>query len=339
MAAEHGDPVTLEVAGHEVTVSSPDKVMFPAAGVTKLGLAEYYVAVGDALLTAMADRPVMLERYPDGVGGGSFFQKRIPKNAPDWLQTTMVATINGTPSEVLVVADVAHVLWAVNLGCLGLHVWPACSADPDQSDELRLDLDPSPGCSFDMVREAADATRVFLDEHGIGSFAKTSGSKGIHVHVPLEEGWDGIAVRAAAVTIARRLADRHPELVTAKWWKEERGRRIFLDYNQNAPHKTMFGAWCARPRVGAQVSTPFRWEELATIDPEAWTVATVPDRLAAEGDPWAGIAQHPQDISGFVEEFVSSLADGVPDAPWPPQYPKMPHEPRRVAPSRARKEP
>ena len=326
----------LEVAGRTVTISSPTKVMFPQRGETKLDLAEYYLAVGDAIMPTLHDRPVLLERYPDGVRGTSFFQKRIPDSAPDWLATTTVETINGTASRALVIADLAHVLWAANMGCLGLHVWPFRASDPDVADELRIDLDPAPKVTFEMVREAAEHVRAYLAEEGITAYAKTSGSKGVHIYVRVEPNWDSFGVRAAAVTVARDMERRHPDLLTDKWWKEERGRRVFVDYNQNAPHKNVFGAWCVRARVGAQVSTPFAWDELDSIDPDALTLATVPDRLAEHGDPWADMNEQPQSIDHLVERFTDQLADGVPDAPWPPQYPKMPNEAPRVAPSRAR---
>jgi DNA ligase D-like protein (predicted polymerase) len=283
---------------------------------------------------------VLLERYPNGVRGPSFYQKRIPDSAPDWLTTTTVMTINGTPSRALVVADIAHVLWAANMGCLGLHVWPFRASTPDDTDELRIDLDPSPGVTFDMVREAAGEVRGFLAEVGITPcFVKTTGSKGLHIYVRVEPGWDGFDVRRAAVVVARELERRRPDLATAAWWKEQRGARVFVDFNQNAPHKNVFGAWCVRPRVGAQVSTPFDWDELATIDPQAQTMATVPSRLDERGDPWADIDDHPQSIAPLVERFSADLDAGIPDAPWPPVYPKMPDEASRVSPSRARKQP
>ena len=337
-ATKHGEPVPLEVAGRTVTITSPDKVMFPRRGETKLDLARYYVAVGGALMNATRDRPVLLERYPNGVKGQSFYQKRVPDSAPEWLATTTVMTINGTPSRALVIADLAHVLWAANMGCLGLHVWPFRASAPDDTDELRIDLDPSPGVTFDMVRETAGHVRDFLLEEGIRCYVKTTGSKGLHVYVRVEAGWDGFDVRRAAVSVAREMERRHPDLVTAAWWKEERGTRVFVDFNQNAPHKNVFGAWCVRPRVGAQVSTPFAWDELGTIDPDAVTIATVPERLAAQGDPWADMDEHPQSIASLVDRFHADLERGIPDAPWPPVYPKMPDEAPRVAPSRARQQ-
>ncbi len=337
--SEHGAPVELEAAGRTVTITSPDKVIFPARGETKLDLATYYLAVEGPVMRALRDRPVLLERFPEGVGGSSFFQKRIPASAPDWLATTTVSTVNGTRSRALVVADIAHVLWAANQGALGLHVWPYRASTPTEVDELRIDLDPSPGVTFEMVRETALLTRDRLAAEGIRAYVKTSGSKGLHVYARVAPGWDAFAVRGAAVTVARELERDHGDLATAAWWKEERGQRVFVDFNQNAPHKTMFGTWSVRARVGAQVSTPIDWDELADVDPDTLTLASVPARVEANGDPWADIDDHPADITPLVDRFAEALADGVPDAPWPPQYPKMPQEAMRVAPSRAARRP
>ena len=340
-ADEFGAPVEIEAAGRIVPITNPNKPMFPSVGPkkvqrTKLDLARYYVSVGDAIMRTLADRPVLLERYPNGVRGKSFFQKRIPDSAPGWLHTTTVETINGTPSRALVIADLAHVLWASNQGVLGLHVWPYRASEPDEADEMRIDLDPTPGVTFDQVREAAALVRDYLAELGMLGFAKTTGSKGIHIYVRVEPGWDSFAIRGAVIALARELSERKPNLITDKWWKEERGERVFVDYNQNAPHKNMFGAWGVRPRVGAQVSTPFRWDELDTINPETCTIDTVSHRLAAHGDPWELMDEAPCSIAPLVERFAADLAGGVPDAPWPPQYPKMPNEAPRVQPSRAR---
>jgi DNA ligase D len=331
------DGQTIEAAGHEVLISHPERVYFPALGATKLELAEYYLGVADALLRTAGGRPALLQRFPEGADGKSFFQKRVPAGAPHWLQTTVVATPNGTRSNALVIADVAHVLWAVNLGCLGLHVWPYLAKDPSHADELRIDLDPQPGTGFDHARQAARLTRALLEELGISGNPKTTGNRGIHVYVRLEPRWDSTAVRAAAVALARELERRHPDLITAQWWKEERGARVFVDFNQNAPHKTVFGAWFARPRSTGQVSTPFGWDELESIDPEALTIRTVPDRLRSLGDPWATMAAEPQDLDPLLELAEADRSAGLPDAPWPPEYPKAPDEPTRVAPSRARK--
>lgn len=340
-ADEFGAPVEIEAAGRIVPITNPNKPMFPSVGPkkvqrTKLDLARYYVSVGDAIMRTLADRPVLLERYPNGVRGKSFFQKRIPDSAPGWLHTTTVKTINGTPSRALVIADLAHVLWASNQGVLGLHVWPYRASEPDEADEMRIDLDPTPGVTFDQVREAAALVRDYLAELGMLGFAKTTGSKGIHIYVRVEPGWDSFAIRGAVIALARELSERQPNLITDRWWKEERGDRVFVDYNQNAPHKNMFGAWGVRPRVGAQVSTPFRWDELDTINPETCTIDTVSHRLAAHGDPWELMDEAPCSIAPLVERFAADLAGGVPDAPWPPQYPKMPNEAPRVQPSRAR---
>lgn len=326
----------LEAAGHEVLISHPERIYFPGIGATKLELARYYLAIERAVMRAAGGRPALLQRFPEGASGKSFFQKRVPPGAPAWLQTTEVATVNGTRSNALVVADVAHVVWAVNLGCLGLHLWPYLAGDPAHADELRVDLDPQPGTDFGHARRAAAATRALLEEVGITGWPKTTGSRGIHVYVRLEPRWDSTAVRAAAVALARELERRHPHLITAQWWKEQRGARVFVDYNQNAPHKTVFGAWFARPRPAGQVSTPCTWDELETIDPEALTIRTVPGRLQEHGDPWAAMADAPQSLEPLLELAEADRRAGLPDAPWPPEYPKAPGEPTRVAPSRAR---
>jgi DNA ligase D len=331
------DALTIDVDGTEVSITHPEKVFFPARGETKLDLVRYYQAVAEPLMRTLLGRPVLLERYPEGAGGKSFFQKRVPKSAPPWLTTTVVATPNGTTSDALVAADLAHLLWAVNQGCLGFHVWPTHAATPEVADELRVDLDPSPGVGFEQLQEAAVLAHDLLGELGIEAWIKTSGSRGLHLYVQLQPRWDGYEVRAAAVALARELERRHPERITAQWWKEERGPRVFVDFNQNAPHKTVFGAWCVRPRVGGQVSTPIGWEELAEVVPDDLTIATVPGRLAERGDPWAGKPGRPQDLEPLLDRSRHDLASGLMDAPWPPVYPKMPHEPPRVAPSRAKR--
>lgn len=329
------ESVDLEVDGRVLSISHPGKVYFSKRGETKLDLVEYYRAVAAPLLAVIGDRPLLLERYPDGASGKSWFQKRVPKSAPDWLHTVEVATPNGTTSDALVAHDLAHILWAVNQGCLGFHVWPNHVPDLRIADELRIDLDPSPGIGFPQLVEAAHLTRALCAELGIDTAIKTSGSRGLHLYVALEPRWDGYEVRAAAVALARELERRHPDRITAQWWKEERGARVFVDFNQNAPHKTVFGAWCVRPKVGGQVSTPLFWDELDTVVPDDLTLSTVPDRLARLGDPWAGRAA--QSIEPLLAMSARDMADGLMDAPWPPQYPKMPNEPPRVQPSRARK--
>jgi DNA ligase D len=337
MPKAEAEPAQVDVAGRTLTLSNPGKVFFPERGETKLDLARYYLAIEEPLMRALGGRPVLMERYPDGAGGSSFFQKRVPKNAPDWLQTTTVQTPNGTPSDALVAADVAHIVWAVNIGCIGLHVWPYLAADPDHADELRMDLDPSPGVTLEMVKEAAVELRALLDELGVAGHPKTTGRNGIHVYVRLRPEQDSYTVRAAAVAVARELERRRPDLITAAWWKEERGTRVFVDFNQNAPHKTVIGAWTVRPRPGGQVSAPFRWDELEQIDPPQLTLATVPARVAEGGDPWQSMPDEPQSLESLLELHRRDMDAGLMDAPWPPVYPKMPNEPARVAPSRAKK--
>jgi DNA ligase D len=334
------DPsVTLELDGREMTISSPNKVFFAERGETKLDLVEFYAAIRGPLLAAMGGRPVLLQRFPDGASGKSWFQKRVPSGAPPWLQTTEVSTPNGTTSNALVVADIAHVAWAVNIGCLGFHVWPSMADDLAHSDELRIDLDPTPGVDFPMIREAAFVLRELLGDLGMTGFPKTTGNRGIHVYLRLEPRWDAYEVRSAAVAVARELERRRPDLLTAAWWKEERGRRVFVDFNQNAPHKTVFGAWCVRARPGAQVSTPFHWDELdADFHPDRLTMPVVTARVAQDGDPWAAMYERPQSLEPLLALHERDMASGLMDAPWPPVYPKQPNEPPRVAPSRAKKD-
>jgi DNA ligase D len=333
-----GEEHELDVAGRRVVVTSPAKVFFAERRETKLDLMRYYLAVAEPLLRAAGGRPTLMQRFPHGAEGSSFFQKRVPQSAPEWLQTTIVTTPNGTTSRALVLADMAHVVWAVNLACIGFHLWPYLHDRAEVADELRLDLDPQPGVHFDDVRAAADELHSLLDELGIVGYPKTTGSRGLHVYVRLEPRWDSHQVRAAAVAAARELERRRPELITSAWWKEERGRRVFVDYNQNAPHKTVFGAWSVRARPGAQVSAPLTWDETHALHPDELTVKSVPKRLAAQGDPWEGMNDEPQSLEPLLELHERDRAAGLMDAPWPPVYPKQPDEPPRVAPSRARKD-
>jgi DNA ligase D len=340
--ARKPDVEVVEAAGREVRVTSPHKVFFPQRGETKLDLVRYYLAVEEPIMRAMRGRPTLMQRFPSGAGGPSFFQKRVPDNAPDWLATTTVSTVNGTTSRALVAADVAHLIWAVNLGCLGFHVWPyrvdTVPGGEDHVDELRLDLDPQPGTGFAEAVAAAGELRALLAEVGITAYPKTTASRGVHVYVRLQPRWDAYQVRAAGVAVARELERRRPDLVTAAWWKEERGTRIFVDYNQNAPHKTVFGAWSVRARVGAQVSTPLSWDALGEVTPDSLTISSVPERVAGEGDPWETIGDEPQSLGPLLAMSERDMAAGLMDAPWPPVYPKMPNEPPRVQPSRARDE-
>jgi len=318
-------------------ITHADKVLFAERGETKGDLADYYLRVAGPLMRTMGGRPVLLERFPEGAGGPSFFQKRVPASAPDWLQTTTVSTPNGTTARALVAVDTDHVLWAVNLGCLGFHVWPYLADDAGHADELRIDLDPSPGVDFTGIRRAARELQQLLAELGITGYPKTTGRRGLHVYVRLQPRWDSYQVRAAAVAAARELERRRPDLITAAWWKEERGPRVFVDYNQNAPHKTVFGAWSVRARPGAQVSAPVAWAELDDIHPDQFTIASLPARLETAGDPWLGMDDDPQSLEPLLAMSARDRASGLLDAPWPPVYPKQPDEPPRVAPSRAKK--
>ena len=342
-ADEFGEPVEVDAGPRSVAITNPDKVMFPSVGPdkeprTKLDLANYYVAVGEALMRTVVDRPVLLERYPNGVREKSFFQKRIPDSAPDWLETTTVETINGTPSRALVIADLAHVLWATNMGVLGLHVWPFRASEPEDHDEMRIDLDPSPGVTFEMVRESAGHVRDLLAELGMVGFPKTTGSKGIHIYVRVEPGWDSFAVRGAVVALGRELAETTPG--PAHRQVVEGGARHPCVRRLQPERAAQEHVRCVvrPPAVGAQVSTPFGWDELDSIDPDDMTIDTVPRRLAERGDPWELMDDAPCSIVPLVERFAADLADGIPDAPWPPVYPKMPNEAPRVQPSRARKQ-
>ncbi len=318
-------------------ITHGEKVFFPERGETKADLAEHYLRVAEPLMRVMGGRPVLLQRFPEGATGPSFFQKRVPKNIPDWLRTTTVSTPNGTTSQALVAADTDHVLWAVNLGCLGFHVWPYLADDPERTDELRIDLDPSPGVDFSHIQLAAGEVHGLLTELGITGYPKTTGNRGLHIYIRLQPRWDSYQVRAAAVALARELERRRPDLITAAWWKEERGARVFVDYNQNAPHKTVFGAWSVRARPGAQVSTPVAWDEIGDIHPDQFTIASLPDRLASVGDPWSAMNDDPQSLEPLLVLHERDQAGGLPDAPWPPVYPKQPGELSRVAPSRAKK--
>jgi len=328
----------VEVDGHVLPITNPDRTYFPTRGETKMDLVDYYLAVDEPLMAAIGGRPLLLQRFPEGATGKSWFQKRVPESHPEWLQTTVVSTPNGTTSDALVARDLAHVLWAVNLGCIGFHVWPYLADDPEHADELRIDLDPSPGVVFDQVREAVGELKALLDEDGVTAYPKTTGNRGLHVYARLERRWTSYDVRAAAVAVGRELERRRPDLITAQWWKEERGTRVFVDFNQNAPHKTVFGAWSVRPRAGGQVSTPFSWDELPSITPDTLTLVVVPSRVERDGDPWHGIADHPQALEPLLARSKRDLDSGLMDAPWPPVYPKMPGEPPRVAPSRKKAE-
>ena len=288
-------------------------------------------------MRAMGGRPVLLQRFPNGASGPSFFQKRVPENRPEWLQTVVVSTPNGTTSQALVAHDLAHVLWAVNLACLGFHVWPSQASDPDHADQLRIDLDPTPGVTFAMVQEAAEEVRRLFEELGVVALPKTTGNRGIHVFSRLQPRWTSYDVRAAAVAVARELERRRPDLITAAWWKEERGTRVFVDFNQNAPHKTIFGAWSVRALSWCAGLDAVRLGRVGLDRPRRPDDRHRARPGAGPGDPWATMADAPQSLEPVLALHERDMAAGLLDAPWPPVYPKMPGEPPRVAPSRAKK--
>ena len=329
-------PVPLEVDGRTVTVSNPTKVFFSARGETKLDLVRYYLAVGAGALRGVYERPTVLKRYPNGAEGEFFYQKRVPPQRPDWLQTVTVSFPSGRHAEELCPIDVAHVVWAVNLGCLDLNPWPVRRGDVDHPDELRVDLDPQPEVPFDHVRKVALAVDELLAEHGLAGFPKTSGSRGIHVNVPIEPLWDFTAVRRAALALARAIERRHPDMATSAWWKEQRGRRVFIDYNQNARDRTVASAYSVRANPEGRVSCPLDWDEVADVEPSDLTIATVPARFAVRGDPGAALDDRRYRLDSLLELAARDEAEGLGDAPWPPHFGKQRGEPRRVAPSRAR---
>ena len=333
------DSQAVEVCGRTISLSHPDKVFFPGIGASKLDLVAYYLAVAEAILGATRGRPAMLQRFPDGALGKSFFQKRVPPGAPEWLQTLKVSTPNGTTSRALVLADMAHVIWAVNLGCLGFHLWPFRVEDPNHADELRIDLDPQPGVGFEMVREAADSVRSLLCELGITAYPKTSGNRGLHVYARLEDArWDSFEVRAAAVALARELSGAGPSSSPPTGGRRNAASGSSSTTTRTPPTRPSLGLGRHGARAGGQVSTPLSWEETASVDPDELTIATVPDRLGRLGDPWAPMVGSPQSLEPLLEMAAHDRAAGLRDAPWPPQYPKQPDEPSRVAPSRARKD-
>jgi bifunctional non-homologous end joining protein LigD len=327
----------LEVAGRTVRVTNPDKVFFPARGETKLDLARYYIAVGDGALRGVFERPTVMKRYPDGSTGEPFFQKRVPEKRPEWLETVRVTFPSGRHADELCPVDVAHLIWAVNLGCLDLNPWPVRRGDVDHPDELRVDLDPQPGVDFDVVRRVAGLIHEVLEEHHLVGFPKTSGSRGIHINVRIEPRWDFLGVRRAALAMARAVERRAPELATSKWWKEERGDRVFIDYNQNARDRTVASVYSVRANPEGRVSCPLEWDEVADVDPADLTLATVPARYAERGDLGAGIDDAVCSLDELLALADRDEAEGLGDEPWPPHFPKQAGEPRRVQPSRARK--
>jgi bifunctional non-homologous end joining protein LigD len=326
----------LEVAGREVVITNPDKVFFPQAGHTKLDLAKYYAAVAGGALRGIAGRPIVLKRYVDGAEGDPFFQKRAPAQHPDWIETVEVRFPSGRTAREVVVRDAAQLLWIVNLGCIDLNPHPVRAEDLEHPDELRADLDPGPGASWDDVRRVVLIVRDVLDEHGLRGWPKTSGSRGMHVNVRIHRRWSFDQVRRAALALAREVERRAPERATSKWWKEER-HGVFLDYNQNAKDRTVASAWSVRPTPDARVSMPLAWEEVASCDPAAFTLVSAPARLTERGDASAGIDAAAGSLESLLELSAAQEAAGLGDAPWPPHYKKQGDEPPRVAPSRRKR--
>lgn len=335
--APMGAAVELDADGRAVRLSSPDKVYFPQKGYTKRDVAEYFLSVGAGITRALRDRPTTLQRFVDGVDGDFFYQKRAPKNLPDWIPTARITFPSGRPADEICPTELAAVLWAANLGTLTFHPWPVRRADTDHPDELRIDLDPQPGTDYADAVTAAHELRAVLDDHGLRGWPKTSGDRGIHVFVPVEPRWTFTEVRRAAIAAGRELERRMPDRVTTAWWKEERGERIFVDFNQTARDRTIASAYSVRPRPHAPVSAPLRWDEIDDAEPRDFDIRTMPKRYAEVGDVHADMDDH-----AFRLDRLLELADrdererGLGDMPYPPEYPKMPGEPKRVQPSRAR---
>src|SRR5262244_3836022 len=326
----------LELAGREVVITNPDKPFFPQAGHTKLHLVRYYAAVAQGALRGIAGRPIVLKRYVDGAAGEPFFQKRAPERHPDWVETVELHFPSGRTAREVVVRDAAQLLWMVNLGCIDLNPHPVRADDLEHPDELRVDLDPGPGVSWDFVRRVTLLVRDVLDEHGLRGWPKTSGSRGMHVNVRIQRRWSFEQVRRAALALAREVERRAPDLASSKWWKEER-HGVFLDYNQNAKDRTVASAWSVRPTQDARVSAPVTWDELAVCDPGDFTVATMAARYARLGDLHADIDKRAFSLDALLEIAARHEADGLGDAPWPPHYEKQAGEPPRVKPSNRRK--
>jgi DNA ligase D len=346
---------TIDAGGRDLRVSSPDREIFPATGstpsLTKLDIVKYYLAVEEGIMRALERRPTTLERWPKGVhpgivlstrdrgGGDAFYQKRIPRGAPDYVETAKIKFPSGRDADEVCPTEIAVVGWAAQMGTITFHPWPVRREDVDHPDELRIDLDPQPGTDFaDAVRAAGEARRL-LDELGYTGFPKTSGGRGIHIYVRIEPRWTFTDVRHGAIAFGRELARRLPDQVTANWWKEERGERIFIDYNQNARDRTIASAYSIRPKPGAPVSAPLEWDELERVAPEDFTVSSMPARFAQVGDRHAAINDVAHSLQPLLDLYERDEAEGLGDMPYPPDYPKMPGEPKRVQPSRDRERP
>jgi DNA ligase D-like protein (predicted polymerase) len=326
----------LAIGDREVTVTNPDKVYFPRAGHTKLDLVRYYLAVADGALLGVRDRPMALKRFVDGAEGDFFFQKRAPEKRPDFVRVATLAFPSGRTADEIVFDEPAGLAWVANLGCIDLNPHPVRADDLDHPDELRVDLDPVPGVPWSQVREVALVTRDALADVGLVGWPKTSGSRGIHINVRIERRWTYPEVRRAALALARDVERRAPTIATSKWWKEER-HGVFLDYNQNAKDRTVASVYSVRPLPDARVSMPLRWDEVTTVEPEAFTLASVPGIYAERGDAGAGIDRAVGSLEALLELSARDEAEGLGDAPWPPNYRKQAGEPPRVQPSRQRR--
>jgi DNA ligase D-like protein (predicted polymerase) len=329
------EAAVLEIEGREVSISNPDKVLFPQAGYTKLDVVNYYLAVAEGALRGAGGRPNVLVRYVNGIDSEFFFQKRAPEKRPDWLEVVTLKFPSGREAEEIVPRDAAALAWMANLACLELHPHPVLAEDLDHPNELRVDLDPVPGVEWSQVKEVARVVRATLDDFGLVGWPKTSGSRGIHVNVRIEQRWGFDQVRRAAVAFAREVERRAPSIATAKWWKEER-HGVFIDYNQNAKDRTVASAYSVRPKPDARVSAPLTWDEIDDANPADFTLETMPGRFAEVGDRHQDIDKHPCSIDGLLERSERDEKEGLGDAPWPPQYKKAPGEPPRVQPSKAR---
>jgi bifunctional non-homologous end joining protein LigD len=332
------DHTMLEVAGREVRLSNPGKVYFPKPGWTKLDIAEYYLAVSEAALVHLRERPTVMKRFVNGIMEDPIWQKRVPRKVPEWLQTATVSFPSGRTAEELVVNDGAHLVWAVNLGVIDFNPWPVRRADLDHPDELRVDLDPTDGIPWDSVRRTALVVRDVVAENGLRGHPKTSGSKGIHVNVRIEPRWEFLEVRRAALALAREVERRVSELATTKWWKEER-HGVFIDFNQNARDRTVASCYSVRPTPDARVSCALDWAEVADVEPGELRLDTVPDRLRDVGDPAADIDRNPGSLEPLLDLARRDEEGGLGDAPWPPHFPKQRGEPKRVQPSRDTRRP
>jgi DNA ligase D len=327
--------VEVEVAGHPVRLSSPDKIVFPRQGYTKRDVFEYYLAVGDGIMRALHRRPTTLQRFPDGIEGEAFFQKRIPtRGVPPWIETATIAFPSGRQADELCPADLAHVAWAAQMGTVVFHPWPVRGDAVDHPDELRIDLDPQPGTDFGDVVATAGVVREVLNDLGWTGYPKTSGGRGVHVYVRIAPEHPFVDVRRAAIALAREVERRSPDRITTAWWKEERGERVFIDYNQMARDRTIACAYSLRANARATVSTPVTWDELTRVEPDDFDLRTVPPRFAAIGDPHAGIDDVAHNLAPLLEWSDRDAKAGSGDLPYPPDHPKMPGEPPRVQPSR-----